>query len=66
MFKSPQIAAFTKPQAAKYCGISVSFLEKLVLQGKIPKCKVGVKVLFRRIDLDRFLADHVVKEGANV
>ena len=48
--------SFNQNHAAQYLGISVGFLKKLRLDGGGPcYCKIGKKVLYKRIDLDAFI-----------
>jgi len=51
----------TTKQAAKYLGISESFLEKERCYGliKIPFVKLGRTVRYRKIDLDNFANENV-------
>jgi excisionase family DNA binding protein len=51
-------------QAADYIGIAAISLRQKVSGRKIPYLKVGKRVLFRKADIDRWLAKHLVREIA--
>ncbi len=53
---------FTKREAAEYLRLSVPTVDRLRLSGALAYIKVGKKVLFRKRDLDRFMAARVVKK----
>jgi len=53
---------FTKAEAAEYTRISRATIDRLMKAGKVRFVKVGKKVVFRRLDLDRFMAARVVKK----
>lgn len=47
-------------QAARYTGLSVSYLQKLTSRRRIPFIKAGRRALYDRILLDRWLARRAV------
>ena len=55
--------AFSVTGAANYLGISRSGLYRLIDAGAIPVVKIGARTLFRRVDLDEFLAANVAPAG---
>lgn len=55
-------AAFTIPEACKYCGLSRSYLYALFEQKALPRLKAGKRVLILRRDLDDYLIS--IREGA--
>ena len=61
----PPRGAFDRSQAAHYLSISTRFLDNLVSRGKIRKVKAESKTLFRKIDLDFYLEEHLVGGEAN-
>jgi excisionase family DNA binding protein len=42
-------------RAATYLGVSVRFIRRLVAERRLVHYKVGVRVMFRRMDLDQFI-----------
>jgi len=46
---------FTMVEAADFMGISVWVLRDMARSGRIPRIKIGARVLFDRSDLDRFM-----------
>ena len=65
MSNLPTRGAFDKVEAAHYLSITTRFLDNLVSLGKIRKVKAQSKTLFRKIDLDLYLEDHLVGGEAN-
>jgi len=61
MVLSPQMNAeyLTKQEAAEYMRVSVPTLDRLMLQG-LPHIKLARRVLFRKKDIDAFLAKKVI------
>lgn len=49
------LGALPRKQAAKYCGFSTRYLDKQVADGKLKRCRIGSKPVFRKVDLDAFL-----------
>ena len=49
--------AYDRKNAAHYLNISTRLLDDLAAAEKIQRIKIGRKSLFRKIDLDRYLAD---------
>jgi len=47
-------------QAARYMGLSVSYLQKLTSRRRIPFIKAGRRALYDRVLLDRWLARRAV------
>lgn len=66
-FESSQVTTaaggLNRKDAAKYIGCSVRYLDKLVAAGKLKRCRIGAKPVFRRIDLDAFLASCLEEES---
>lgn len=50
-----------KEEAADYLRISRATLDRLVKKREIQFAKVGVRVIFRKTDLDAFLKKRLVK-----
>jgi excisionase family DNA binding protein len=50
-----KMAVYSKKQAAAYCGISAETLDRHKDQGKLGFTKIGKRVVFRQIELDKFL-----------
>lgn len=48
--------------AAKYTGLAKSTLYSLSSSGRIPKVKLGSRVLFRQRDLDEYIERHLEDE----
>ena len=53
-----------KPTAAEYLKISQRKLDYLMAKGEIPHAHIGRRVIFRRCDLDAFVAERVSKVRA--
>jgi len=51
----------TKAECQEYLRISKSSLEKLVKQG-LPRIKLDRKVLFRKIDIDKWLEQKIQRK----
>jgi len=52
----PERGAFDRTNAAHYLNISTRLLDDLAAAGTIRRIKIGRKSLFRKIDLDDYLA----------
>jgi hypothetical protein len=53
---------YNQKQAARYLGMSTSFLKQKRLDGAGPAyCRVGKRVIYRQEDLDNFLQKHRVE-----
>ena len=52
----PERGAFDRANAAHYLNISTRLLDDLAATETIRRIKIGRKSLFRKIDLDRYLA----------
>ncbi|GAB5404594.1 MAG: hypothetical protein Aurels2KO_28250 [Aureliella sp.] len=55
----PTPAALSKRDAAEYIGVSYRFIDKLVAAGKLRRCRLGSKPMFRRADLDALLEQSI-------
>lgn len=63
---TPHIAALTEREAARYIGMSVSFLRICRARSLAPAyLKLGRAIRYRCVDLDAFLDARVVTPGAN-
>lgn len=51
----------TKAEVMEYLRISRGTLDKLMQRHDLPFVKLEKKVLFRKMDIDRFLEQHLVK-----
>jgi excisionase family DNA binding protein len=49
------MAVYSKSDAARYCGVSVETLDRYKDQGKLGFTKIGKRVVFRQLELDKFL-----------
>ncbi|HEY3876471.1 MAG TPA: helix-turn-helix domain-containing protein [Candidatus Kapabacteria bacterium] len=56
----PEIALLNAEQAAQYLNLSESFIRKAVGRNGIPFVRIGTRTLFRRSDLDTWVASHIV------
>jgi len=54
-------AFLTKGDLMEYLKISLPTVNRLMRNREIPYVKIGKKVLFRKIDIDRFVDRHLVK-----
>ncbi len=54
--------AFSRSDAAAYLSVSTRFLDQLVSDGKLQRCRLSAKPLFRRCDLDALLARSIERE----
>ena len=54
---APERGAFDRRGAAAYVSISTRLLDDLAASGTIKRIKIGRKSLFRKIDLDAYLAE---------
>ncbi len=51
-------------ELSEYLNISVSLVRKLVKKGELPHNRLGVKILFSKVEIDKWLLDHQInKEG---
>jgi excisionase family DNA binding protein len=59
-------AVLDRPGAAEYLSIGLAYLAELTASGEIPSLKLGRRRLYRREDLDRYLAGLVeaARKGA--
>lgn len=49
---------------SEYLNISVSLVRKLVRKGELPHNRLGAKILFSKMEIDKWLLDHQTnKEG---
>lgn len=49
---------------SEYLNISVSLVRKLVRKGELPHNRLGAKILFSKMEIDKWLLDHQInKEG---
>jgi len=48
---------FNVKELAEYLNISESFLRKLIRFGKIPYNKLGSKLLFSKVEIDKWLLE---------
>ena len=53
----PERGAFDRKNSAHYLNISTRLLDDLAAAEKIRRIKIGRKSLFRKVDLDRYLAE---------
>lgn len=52
-------------KAARYMGLSRRYLAQLTADGRVPFIRLGPRcVLYERLDLDAFLADHRIDPAA--
>lgn len=51
---------------SEYLNISVSLVRKLVRKGELPHNRLGVKILFSKMEIDRWLLDHQINEKENI
>jgi excisionase family DNA binding protein len=49
-------AVLDRPEAAEYLRVGLSYLAELTASGEVPSLKLGRRRLYRRADLDRWLA----------
>ncbi len=49
---------FTEEQFANAVGLSVAFLRELRRQGRVSHIRIGRRVLYLRVDAERFLEQH--------
>jgi excisionase family DNA binding protein len=59
-------ATLTNDEAARYIGVSPATLAtwRSTRDVEIAHVRIGRRIVYRRVDLDRFLADHLVGVGA--
>lgn len=51
-------------ELSDYLSISESLVRKLVKKGELPHNRLGVKIIFSKVEIDRWLLDHQInKEG---
>jgi hypothetical protein len=48
----------TEPQFAAIVGLSVAFLRELRRQGRVPHIRINRRVLYLKVDAERFLEQH--------
>ncbi len=53
-------------QAAQYLSLSTSYIRKACAANRIPFVRVGTRTLFRRVDLDEWIAARFVPTNAEV
>ena len=53
----------TVKKAAPFAGVSTSTLWQKIRQGEFPVCRIGRRVLIKRIDIERFVESH--RTGVN-
>ena len=51
---------FTITELADYLNISVSLIRKLVRNKEIPHNRFGVKILFKKTEIDIWIKDHQI------
>jgi len=52
---------FTKREAADYLRLCTRTIENMVARGQIPTYRIGVKLLFRKSELDTFVTERLLK-----
>lgn len=60
---SPERGAFDRKGAANYLSISTRYLDDLAAAETIKRIKLGRKALYRKVDLDAFLAQLAGEAG---
>ncbi len=50
---------FDVKQLAEYLNVSVSLLRKLVRRNEIPYNRIGVKLMFQKNEIDKWLKDNM-------
>jgi excisionase family DNA binding protein len=58
----PEAEYFTKTEAAEYVRLSRATIDRLRQSGDLRYVKVGGRIVFRKRDLDAFMAARVVKK----
>jgi excisionase family DNA binding protein len=53
-------------EAAKYLNLSQSYIRKAVGGNRIPFVRIGTRTLFRRADLDSWVAEHLVPTNRDI
>jgi len=53
----------SKREAARYLGISIGTLERLVREGELPYVRIGILAKFRPEDLEDFIARQRVQHS---
>lgn len=53
-------------ELSEYLNISVSLVRKLVRKGELPHNRLGAKILFSKLEIDRWLLDHQINEKENI
>lgn len=51
-------------EAARYVGVSERTLRSLVAERKIPFVRIRRRIIFRLVDLDRWIEEHLQEAGA--
>jgi excisionase family DNA binding protein len=63
---NPGTALFNKLEAANYLHTSERHVERLVESAAIGHCRIGRKIMFKKLDLDNYIAStSVAPKGAN-
>ena len=57
---------FDCAEAAKYLNLSQSYIRKAVAGNRIPFVRIGTRTLFRRADLDSWIAEHLVPTNSDI
>lgn len=55
---------FSATEAAKYLGISYWLIIKLVREKKIPHCRLGSRIIFRKETLEKFIIEQEIESIA--
>lgn len=53
-------------ELSDYLNISVSLVRKLVKKGELPHNRLGAKILFSKMEIDKWLLDHQINEKENI
>lgn len=51
---------------SEYLNISVSLVRKLVKSGDLPHNRLGVKILFSKMEIDKWLLDHQINKKGEI
>jgi len=51
---------FNITELADYLNVSISLIRKLVRNKEIPYNRLGVKLLFSKVEIDKWLLDHQI------
>ena len=63
---APTEGLLNAEQVAQYLNVSQSYIRKAVARNTIPFVRIGTRTLFRRSDLDTWVAEHIVPTQYNV